>query len=395
MKICVAVIFGGKSTEHEVSCISANQVINAINKEEYDVLPIYLSKNNEFYIGDKLLNIDNYADIVSNPDAHLEKVSIYKDGNKVYVKTIKKSLTSIFKEAKTIDIAFPVVHGTNVEDGSLAGYLQMLDLPFTSCDVLGGAIGQDKAVMKDVLLANGLPMVEYFVVHSDEFESELENYKKAAKRIGYPLIAKPANLGSSIGIEIIKNEKEFEEKISKCLNYDFKVVVEKMITKLKEVNISVIGSQDEYQLSVIEEVTNGFLDYDKKYQGGGKKTGGAKKIPAKGSKGMASTNRKVPADIKPRQKAAIEVIAARAFKCLNAHGCVRIDFMINELDGEVYINEINTIPGSLAFYLWEASGMSFEDECDYLIKNALRRYREKEKKTYSFETNILEGYRRK
>jgi len=392
MKINVAVLFGGKSTEHEISCISANQAIKAIDSEKYDVLPIYISKKNDFYIGEELFDLANYSSFINDPDKTLTKVTLYKDGNKVYVKPIN----GVFKKAQVIDVAFPVVHGTNVEDGSLAGYLEMLNLPYTSCDVLGGAIGQDKAVMKDIFKSNEVPMVDYFVVYSYDFEDNFKEYEKKAKKLAYPLIAKPANLGSSIGIEVIKNAKEFKEKVEECLKYDFKVVVEKMITDLKEVNISVLGSIDNARVSAIEEVTNGFLDFDKKYQPGGSKKLGAKAgSKTSASKGMASTVRKVPADLTKKQKETIEATALKAFRILNSNGCVRIDFMIDKKTGKVYCNEINTIPGSLAFYLWKEVNIDFTKECDILIENALRRYAQKEKKTYSFDTNILDNYRRK
>ena len=395
MKICVGVFFGGKSTEHEISCISANQAIHALDSDKYDVLPIYISKDNEFYIGDELFDLANYSSFISNPSSVLEKVMIYKDGNNVKVRPMK----GMFKKERTIDVAFPIVHGTNGEDGSLAGFLQMLDIPYTSCDVLGGAVGQDKTVMKDIFKAEGIPMVDYFVVYNADFEDAYEDYFKKAKKIGFPLIAKPANLGSSIGIEVIKTEEEFEEKISECLKYDFKVVVEKMIANLKEVTISIIGGDEKAKCSAIEEVTNGFLDFDKKYQPGSGSKGAKKgvKVPAaKGaSKGMASTVRKVPAELKEGQKEEIEKIALKVFRALNSFGCVRIDFMIDNDTDKVYCNEINTIPGSLAFYLWKEEGVDFSQECDELINNALNRYARRSRKTYSFDTNILDNYAKK
>ena len=395
MKICVGVFFGGKSTEHEISCISANQAIHALDSDKYDVLPIYISKDNEFYIGDELFDLANYSSFISNPSSVLEKVMIYKDGNNVKVRPMK----GMFKKERTIDVAFPIVHGTNVEDGSLAGFLQMLDIPYTSCDVLGGAVGQDKTVMKDIFKAEGIPMVDYFVVYNADFEDAYEDYFKKAKKIGFPLIAKPANLGSSIGIEVIKTEEEFQEKISECLKYDFKVVVEKMLANLKEVNISIIGGDEKAKCSAIEEVTNGFLDFDKKYQPGSGSKGAKKgvKVPAaKGaSKGMASTVRKVPAELKEGQKEEIEKIALKVFRALNSFGCVRIDFMIDNDTDKIYCNEINTIPGSLAFYLWKEEGVDFSQECDELINNALNRYARRSRKTYSFDTNILDNYAKK
>ena len=393
MKISVGVFFGGKSTEHEISCISANQAIHALNSEKYDVLPIYISKDNEFYIGDELFDLANYSSFIKNPSSVLEKVAIYKDGNTVKV----RPLNGLFKKERHIDVAFPVVHGTNVEDGSLAGFLQMLDLPYTSCDVLGGALGQDKAAMKDIFKAEGIPMVDYFVIYGSDFEEKYDEYFEKSVKLKYPLIAKPANLGSSIGIEVIRNESEFKEKIEECLKYDFKVVVEKMIEDLKEINISVIGTTEKARVSEIEEVTNGFLDFDKKYQPNGSKgaKGTGKVAGTKGaSKGMASTIRKVPAELSEQQKKDVEETALKAFRVLNSYGCVRIDFMIDNSNGKVYCNEINTIPGSLAYYLWKAAGTSFDQECDELIENALKRYARRSKKTYSFDTNILDNYKK-
>jgi len=391
MKINVAVFMGGKACEHEISCISAHQVIEAINKEKYNVLPIYIAKNSDLYMGQPLFELKNFANL-NELTNKLEKVSLYKDNNKVYVKPIK----GMFAKAQVIDVAFPAVHGTNCEDGTLAGYLEMLDLPYTSSNVLGSALGQDKAIMKEVFEYEGIPCVPWFYTYSFNYQDNLKELKAKAKKIGYPLIVKPANLGSSIGIEVIHNEKELEEKLKEASNYDFKLVIEKMVSNLKEVNISVMGNIMDAKVSPIEEVMKNdeLLSFKDKYEGGGKGAKGSKaKLPVKASKGMASTNRKVPAELTKSQTKQIEEYALKAYKATNGNGTVRIDFMIDKKTNKVYLNEINTIPGSLAFYLWEAAGISFEKECDLMIENALKMYREKEKKTYSFDTNVLEKYR--
>lgn len=390
MKINVAVFMGGKSCEHEISCISANQAIEALDKEKYDVIPVYISKNNDLYTGDLLFSLKNFADL-KELENKLTKVTLYKDNNKVFIKPVN----GLFAKAKVVDVAFPVVHGTNVEDGSLAGLFEMLDLPYTSSNVLGSAVGQDKAVMKQIFEYEGLPMVDWFYFFSHEYKDNFDDIKKKAKKMGYPIIIKPANLGSSVGIEIVHNEKELEEKIKEASNYDFKLVAEKMIKKLKEVNISVMGNIINAKVSPIEEVMKNdeVLSFKDKYEGGGKSAKKVKMAPTKGSKGMASTSRKIPADLKPKQKAEIEKVALKAFKVLNANGVVRIDFMIDEETQKVYINEINSIPGSLAFYLWNEDGIDFTKMCDMMIDNALKMYREKEKKTYSFDTNVLKNFR--
>lgn len=390
MKINVAIFMGGKTCEHEISCISAHQVIEAIDKDKYNVIPIYISKNNDLYTGELLNELKNFGDL-NNLCTKLDKIAIYKDNNKTYFKPIKKLLA----KPTVIDVAFPVVHGTNVEDGTLAGFLETLDIPYTSSNILGSALGQDKAIMKEVFEYEGIPCVDWFYFYSHDFDKNLTDIKKKAKKIGYPLICKPANLGSSIGIEVIHNEKELVSKVKEASNYDFKMVIEKMVTNLKEVNISVMGNIFDAKVSEIEEVLKNdeLLSFKDKYEGGTKSSKSKLKAPTKGSKGMASTSRKVPADLKKTQKEKIEKYALQAYKALNSNGTVRIDFIIDGDTNDVYINEINTIPGSLAFYLWEASGISFKKECDLMIQNALKMYKEKEKKTYSFDTNILKNYR--
>ena len=387
MKINVGVFFGGVSCEHEIACISANQAINALDKDKYDIDPIYISKQGDMYTGDLLLDLKNYSDL-DKLCANSSKVCLFKDGNKVIVRDIN----GLFKKDRTIDVGFVVVHGTNCEDGTIAGLLETLRLPYTCSDVLGGAVGQDKSIMKMILDYDHIPMVDWFLIYESDFNLKVEEYKQKANKIGYPLISKPANLGSSIGIEVIHNENEFESKVKECLKYDFKVCIEKMITSLKEVNISVLNDNGTIKVSAIEEVMKNdeLLSFKDKYIGGSKSSK-VKAAPTKGSKGMASTSRKVPADLSNEMKNEIEEYAKKAYTSLNAYGVVRIDFMIDKDNNKVYLNEINSIPGSLAFYLWKEVGIDFDKECDILIQSALKRYARKEKKTYSFESNVLKN----
>ena len=390
MKINVAVFFGGMSTEHEISCISANQAMKALDTDKYEIIPIYISKTNDLYTGDLLFDLANYYDL-KELESKLDKVALYKDGNKAYIKSIKSSLFN--KGIKTIDVAFPVVHGSNIEDGSLAGYLEMLNIPYTSSNVLGSAVGQDKVIMKDILEKEDIDMVPWFTLYEDDL-NDFDMILNKVNNLSYPLICKPANLGSSIGIEIIHNENELKEKLNECFKYDFKVVVEKMITNLKEINISVMNIDGQAHVSVIEEVLKGdeLLSFRDKYESGKKNS---KTKLNGGSKGMASTDRIIPANIDESMREKVEKMALKAYKVLNADGVVRIDFMIDNDNNNVYLNEINNIPGSLAFYLWDKKDIDFSKECDILINNAIKRFGKKEKKTYSFDTNILSNYRRK
>ena len=318
------------------------------------------------------------------------EMSLFKNPT-IFLTTAKALLIALAITVLLIGLISCIADGFSADSLRFVGELALIMFGiFAVLLVLGYLLYA--AIMGGVYIVD-FEMDEKTIVHA-----QCAKQSKKAEAIGFPLIAKPANLGSSIGIETIKSADEFREKISECLNYDFKVVVERMIEELKEVNISVIGSDSKAKVSPIEEVTNGVLTYDKKYMPNGSKGGKTgSKAPSKtsASKGMASTIRKVPAELEEGQKEEIEKIALKAFRALNSFGCVRIDFMIDRKDGSVYCNEINTIPGSLAFYLWDHDGMSFTEECDELISNALNRYARRSRKTYSFDTNILDNYAKK
>lgn len=388
MKLNVLVFFGGESCEHEISCISANQVLKALSDSDNNIIPVYVSKNNELYTGDKLFELKNYynLDALCND---LTKICLFKDGSTSYFKPIN----SLFKKAIRVDVAFLVMHGTGGEDGSLQGYLEMLDIPYTSSNVLGSAIGQDKVIMKEVFEYEKISILPWFYCFSKDIENNIKEIEIKADKIGYPLIIKPANLGSSIGIEIAHKKSELLKRLKACAIYDNKLVIEKMVTNLKEVNISVMGNIYDFKLSAIEEVMKNdeLLSFKDKYENGGKKLG--PKLKGGASKGMASTSRKIPAELTKKQEERIKELASKTFKALNANGVVRIDFIIDKDDSKIYVNEINSIPGSLAFYLWKEVGIDFKQECENMIDNALKTYREKKKMTRSFDTNILSNYK--
>ncbi|MBR3228245.1 MAG: D-alanine--D-alanine ligase [Erysipelotrichaceae bacterium] len=390
MKINVAVFFGGQSCEHEISCITANQALKALDNEKYEIIPVYVAKNNDLYTGEKLFELKNYYDLDALCGS-LEKICLYKDGNRTCIRPLK----GLFAKPQNIDVAFLAMHGTGGEDGTLQGMLELMDIPYTSSNVLGSAVGQDKIVMKQVLEYEKLPILPWFYVFSKNIGEEIKDIEKKAEAIGYPLIAKPSNLGSSIGIEIIHSKKELLPKLKEAGAYDSRLVIEKMVTGLKEVNISVMGNVYDARLSAIEEVMKNdeLLSFRDKYESGGSKKGGAKmKIPGS-SKGMASTSRKIPARLTKKQEKEVRETALKAFRALGANGVVRIDYIIDEDTNKVYLNEINSIPGSLAFYLWKEEGIDFTEECDKLIDNALKMYREKKKMIRSFDTNILSNYK--
>lgn len=390
MRIKLGVIFGGESVEHEVSIISAIQAMNKIDQEKYDIIPIYITKDREWYTGDMLKDIEFYQDL-SLIKRYAENVVLYYDRGR-YVLQRKNGLFK--KIVKEIDIAFPIVHGTNVEDGVLQGYLQSIGIPFVGSNVYASVVGQDKVFMKDVWREAGLPMINYVWFYDSDYKRNSDDIVKLVSKLKYPVIVKPATTGSSIGIETVDNPDKLKEAIEEAIKYDSKIVVEELVKNLKEVNIAVMGNYEHQKLSEIEEVlsTNKFLTFTDKYIGGGKGKLKGFKAPVKGSKGMASASRKLPADLSNEVREEVERVAVKAFRVLGTSGNSRIDFLIDDATGKVYINEINSIPGSLAFYLWDAKDINFTSVLDEMINIGIKDYKKRTGKTHSFDSNILKGF---
>ncbi len=393
MKIKVGVIFGGESAEHEVSIISAIQAINKMNEEKYDIIPIYITKDRQWYTGAMLKDIDSYQDL-SLIKKYATNVVLVEKNNR-FILQKKKGLFK--REVAEIDIAFPIVHGTNVEDGVLQGYLQTIGIPFVGPNTYAGVVGQDKVFMKAIFEKEDLPLSKYVWFYDSEYKTDKDEVLKKISKLKYPLIVKPATTGSSIGISYAEDEAKLCEAIDDAINYDTKILVEEVVENLKEVNISVLGNYEHQKLSVIEEVNghNKFLTYEDKYIGGGKTKAkfGVKSVPScKGSKGMLSTSRKIPADLSDKLKEEVETVAKKAFKALGSSGCCRIDFLIDSKKNKVYVNEINSIPGSLAFYLWEPLGKDYTELLDDMINIGIKDYKKRSSKTYTFDTNILQGF---
>ena len=392
MKIKVGVIFGGESTEHEVSIITAIQAMNKMNEEKYEIIPIYIAKDREWYTGGLLKDIDSYQDIELIKKYATNVVLIEKDNRFILQK--KKGLFK--KEVSEIDICFPIVHGTNVEDGVLQGYLQTIGVPYVGPNTYAAAVGQDKVYMKAIFEKESLPVAKYVWFYDSDYKNDSEEVFKKISKLNYPLIVKPATTGS-IGISVCETEESLKEGIEDAINYDSKIIVEEKVENLKEVNISVLGNYDHQKLSIIEEVISKdkFLTYADKYIGNGKSKGklGVKNVPSvKGSKGMLSATRKIPAEISDKEKSEVEKVAIEAFKALGSSGCCRIDFLIDDKKKKVYINEINSIPGSLAFYLWEPIGKDYTELLEDMINIGIKDYKKRSSKTYTFDTNILEGF---
>lgn len=380
MKINLAVIFGGKSVEHEVSVISAVQAMASLNKEKYNIIPVYMTKSNEFYTGQQLFDINSYKNIPELLTNCTECILVRSEGKVSLIRQKMKKFGS--NQISDIDVVFPIVHGTNVEDGALQGYIQTLDIPYVGCDVLSSAIGMDKYAMKILLKEAGFPVLDCCRFSDFEAENIDKCLDEVEAKFSYPVIVKPINLGSSVGISKASDRRSLENSIEESFQFADRILVEPAIVKLKEINCAVVGDSEEAEASVCEEPVqcDEILSYNDKYVSGDK---------SGGSKGMATLKRKIPAEITAEQEEFIRKTAVDAFKYLGCCGVTRIDFMIDMEDNKVYLNEINTIPGSLAFYLWEPKRVKYTELLDRLINLALKRYRKNEKINYSFDTNIL------
>lgn len=394
MKIKIGVIFGGKSVEHEISIITANQAMNSIDTEKYEIIPIYISKKGLMYTGADLLELKNFRDL-DKLLSKLTQISIINDGKNINLvrfpsKTFGNNIIN------NIDIAFPIMHGTNGEDGSIAGFLEIVGIPYIGPDILASAVGMDKITARRVLKQAGIPSLDFVAFYSKEYYRDSEKYiKEVEETLRFPVIVKAGNLGSSVGIKKAKNKESLKEAIEYAMQFSDKIMIENAITNLKEVNCSVIGEPSECVPSECEEPigSDEILSYQDKYASGSKTSGskGTKAcIQNNGAKqGMASLKRKLPAEISSKMREEIQELACKTFRILGCRGVSRIDFLIDNDTEEIYVNEINTIPGALSYYLWEATGKKFSEEIDELVELSFKREREKNELTFSYDQNIL------
>ena len=407
MRIKLGVFFGGNTVEHEISVITYHQAISSIDEEKYEIVPIYIAKNGAMYTGDDLFELESFKDL----DVLLKrcyKVAVINTGKEVQVVRVPAPIIGK-RVLNTIDVAFPIVHGTNCEDGTMAGFLNLLEIPFVGPDVLSSALGMDKIVQKRVLRDANIPVVNFVSFYSTEYvEDEDKILDEVEESLGFPVIVKPGNTGSSVGIRKAKTRAELADDIEYAMEFSDRVLVEHCVENLKEINCSVIGDITEAQASVLEEpfFNDDILSYQDKYIGSGKsggtitggKTGGAKspkmaaapqKGGTKGGKVSRFADKKIPAEVSDETRDKIQELAKEVFKVLGCSGVCRIDFLIDTAKDIIYVNEINTIPGALSYYLWEATGKTFTEELDEVIDIALKKRREKEKLTFSNEINIL------
>lgn len=404
-KIRLGVLYGGPSVEHEIAVISAVQAMSAAaESQKYELTPVYISKDGLWYTGRELLDMAAYADL---PKLLAKCTQVHMLADRGAHKLVARGRGLFAKNVEIpLDVILPVMHGAHGEDGCLQGFLELLNIPYAGPGVLAAAVGMDKIMMKNVLAANDLPVLPAIWFTADEWFADRPNkLRQAEEKLGWPIIVKPANLGSSVGISRAENADELAAALDEAAGFSNRLLLETCLTDLREINCSVLGYGAKVRTSVCEEplTDNAFLTYQDKYMagdGGGKgaknagakMTGGVKMAGAKGGRGgMSDARRQVPADLPAEQTQELQRLAQQAFVALDGCGVARVDLLLDKTTGRSYINEINTIPGSLSFYLWQASGLDFAGLIDELVESALWRQRSKAKLTYSYDTNILAG----
>lgn len=375
----VGVLIGGRSVEHEVAVITAMQMIENLDKNKYKVFPIYVTNNGKWLVGEGLEKFETYK---KGDFSHCKEVFIKPShGDKsLYILNKKVSAGGIFSKGEkyetlekycTLDVAVLGLHGTNSEDGTIQGLLDTMGLPYTGGDVLASSIGMDKVLMKDVYKENNIPTVNYMWFYRDEWKKNNDEVVEKIEKLRYPLMVKPSNLGSSIGISKAKDREGLVKAVEIAINYDEKILIEEAVENLREINCAVLGRNEDVITSVLEEPIGwkDIQDFKDKYN----KDSGA--------------TRNIPADVTEDVKNRIEELAKRAFTVINCSGTARIDFLL-ENNTNVYVNEINTLPGSTSYHLWNEVGIKFGELMDKLINIALKNEEEKKKNMVTFESDI-------
>ena len=385
-KIQLGVIFGSRSCEHEVSIISGVQLARAANREKYDIWPIYIAKDGRWYTGEKLLDIhtytpfDPYAKGVTRVTLDMTAGSgaliSYQQEKGLFAKGVMPVTVA------KLDCVIPVMHGLHGEDGTLQGLLELANIPYASTGVAGSAVGMDKIMMKQVFRGMGFPVLPDLFALRSEWRSDPEAVmSRVEEKLPYPVFCKPSCLGSSIGVSRADDRDKLREALDLAFTYDRRVLIEQGLDHPIEVNCSVLGFDNEVNASVTEMPTTSggdLLDFADKYLAGG------------GSKGMASLKRVMPAPIGEELTKRIEELSKQIFHALDCKGVVRIDYMLTKND-ELFITEINTIPGSMAFYLWQESGLPYAALIDKLVEYANRAFAEKNENNYAYTSDILNG----
>ncbi|HOJ64850.1 MAG TPA: D-alanine--D-alanine ligase family protein [Spirochaetota bacterium] len=374
MKKNISVLIGGKSVEHDVSIITGLQIVENLDKDKYNIFVIYIDKDGEWYFSDKLKDLTTYKDWEKNK----------KKCKRIFPNLNKKDKSNILNKT---DCAIIAMHGNYGEDGKIQGMLDIMEIPYSSSGVLGSSTAMDKIVMKKIFSGMGLPVLPYIWFNRDDWaKDQKELINKIHYTLDYPIFIKPANLGSSIGISMAKNEEELIKGIEIANKYDKRILIEKGVENSVEVNCSVIKIDNEIKTSALEEPVKWekFLSFEDKYL----------RSNGKIKSGLENMSRIIPARISDEIKTQIEEYSKKVYRAIDCKGVVRIDYILNSERDKVYINEINTIPGSFSFYLWEPLGISFSKLLDIIIEESIKDFEDRKNNIYKFDSALMEKIKR-
>lgn len=372
MKLNVGVIFGGKSLEHEMSIVSAIQAMDNIDTDKYEITPIFITKDREWYTGGCLRYIDTYKDL-DLLKRYTKKVNlINKDG-----RFILQSCGFIKKEVSELHLAFPIMEGANTEDGTIQGYLNLIGIPYVGSNIYSSAVSQDKVFVKQILEANDIPVVKFVWFGERFYRNKKEELFKQIDKLSYPLVLKPATLGSSIGIEMITQKEEIDSTIERSFKLDTKIIIEEKIENVVEYNCSVLLTPNGNITSEIEEITSNkeLRTYKDKF--------------VYEDTDESSIKRTCPAKISEKLRKDIELYSLAAFKILNMRGTARIDFLYDKKNNKLYVNEINSIPFCFAHHLWEARNISYKELLNIMLKDAIDNEVKNQSMTLIMDTDVI------
>ena len=377
-RMTVAVVFGGRSVEHDVSIVTGHQIMNAFPVERFEIVPVYISRDGRWFTGEALAKIDSFKDdgILRRDDVRACLLSPDTRYHGLIIDPLAGRLRK--SEVKRIDVAFPALHGSHGEDGNVQGLFELADIPYVGYATLGSALTNDKIITKQILRQAGIPVLDDHWVSRDQWLDDPDTViDELLKRFEFPLFVKPATLGSSIGIGRADSETLLRASIDIAANFDRRILIEPAVTDGIEINCSVIGFGDDFEASTLEQPVSWdeFLSYEDKYLRGGE--------------GMKSAERLVPAPISPEFTERIKQTSIDAFKAVDGRGIARIDYLARPEENALYLNEINTMPGSLAFYLWREDGYTSSDLVQKLVQLARDAHAEKRRNIYDYETNLV------
>ncbi|MDR9416688.1 MAG: D-alanine--D-alanine ligase family protein [Gracilimonas sp.] len=374
------VAFGGVSPEHEVSVLTAIQAISALEESAYHCIPLYVSKSGRWLTGEKLLDLSNFKELSKLENESTSCAFVKDEIGRTFLKEQESSGFFSKPQKYPVYAVLCAFHGSEGENGSFQGVCEMMNIPYTGSGVLGSSLGMDKVQAKLVAAAHGIPVTKSVNFYENDWTDEKEDLISVAEDYEYPLIVKPVSLGSSIGVAIANDRDELINAVETAFRYDSHLLIEEAVNPLMEINCSVIGTPEDCRPSVCEKPLpqTETLSFEDKYQRGD----GA-------DKGMASADRIIPADISSDLTKKIQRMATKIFSALGASGLARLDFLVNANTKEVFFNEINTIPGSFSFYLWEKSELNFDALLEELIDIGLKQHQAKNGRVRSYETNLL------